>query len=99
MAPMSTDKQARSRRIVLVATIIGILIVAFVVYSSTKLSQVSCDVCLVYKGGRECRTASGTDRQQAVRTATDNACAVLSSGMADGIQCSNTPPESVTCTP
>lgn len=96
---MSTGKQARSRRVVLVATILGLLIVAFVVYSSTRLSLVSCEVCIAYKGGRECRTASGTEREQSVRTATDNACAVLASGMADGIQCSNTPPESVTCGP
>jgi len=96
---MNEAKQARSRRIVLVATILGALIVAFVVYSSTKLSLVSCEVCITYKGRTECRTASGTERKQAVRTATDNACASLSSGMADGIQCSNTPPKSETCQP
>jgi hypothetical protein len=33
---------------------------------------------------------------EAQRTATDNACAQLSSGVTESMQCTNTPPESVT---
>jgi hypothetical protein len=39
--------------------------------------------------------ASGTTREQAVRTATDNACALIASGMTESMACTSAPPVSV----
>ncbi|MEZ5366988.1 MAG: hypothetical protein R2748_32790 [Bryobacterales bacterium] len=82
------------------AAIVSILFllafVGLVVYSTMDLRQVTCEVCMTFNGQTKCATASGTTREEAQRTATDTACAPISGGMTESIQCSNTPPDSVT---
>ena len=83
------------------SAIIGFLFAAFLlalmVYSSAGLRKVSCDICITFNGSTVCRRAEGKTRQDAVRTATDNACSGLYRDMAENIRCSNTPPKSVDC--
>jgi hypothetical protein len=74
-------------------------IVILIIYSASNQSSVHCEVCIAYEGASRCRTASGATREEAIHTATTNACTFLSSGMSDSIRCSNTPPSSVTCEP
>ncbi|HLY20100.1 MAG TPA: hypothetical protein VKR61_22890 [Bryobacteraceae bacterium] len=71
------------------------LVVGFVVYSTLNTGRVRCEVCLTYRGQQSCRTASARTRELALRTATENACALISSGVTDSNQCNNTPPDSV----
>ena len=80
-------------RISLAAVVVVIFFL--IVFSSFQQSQVTCEVCIAYKGVRQCRTASGVTREDAMRTAQDNACAYLSSGRAESIQCSNVRPASI----
>jgi hypothetical protein len=98
---MPTSKPRKMSRIAITATILAALALALVllVYSSMRLASVTCEVCIAFRGRNKCRTASAATRQEALRTASDNACDFLASGMSDGIQCSNTPPSSVTCEP
>lgn len=56
---------------------------------------IRCQVCITFQGRQACRTASASTRELALRTATENACAVISSGVTDSGQCRNTPPDSV----
>lgn len=77
---------------VLLAATLGVLI-----YAMLQQARVSCEVCVTFHGASHCRTAAGPDRASATKTATDNACGFLASGMADSILCSNTPPDSVHC--
>lgn len=70
-----------------------------IVWSSMGLSQVRVEACITYNGRTACRVAAGTSREEAIRTATDMACAVLASGMTDRINCSNTEPSRVTENP
>jgi hypothetical protein len=76
--------------IVFVAIVIG-----FVVYSTLTTGRIRCEVCLTFRGQQSCRTASASTRELALRTATENACAIISSGVTDSNQCHNTPPDSV----
>ena len=71
------------------------LVVGFVVYSTFSTGRIRCEVCITYQGRRSCRTASAGTRELALRTATENACAQISSGITDSNQCHNTPPDSV----
>jgi hypothetical protein len=48
-----------------------------------------------FNGGRDCRTASAANREEALRTAVSNACAQLASGVTDSVRCENTKPDSV----
>jgi hypothetical protein len=75
------------------------LLVAIIIYSSMGLSQVTCQVCITYRGRTECRAAQGANAEEAQRTATDVACTFLSSGMTDSIACGNTPPSTLMCSP
>ena len=80
-------------------TLLAALTLALIIYSSFQESVVECEVCMVYGGSRQCRRASGATQDDAIRTATNNACVFLASGMSESIRCSNTPPVSVTCEP
>jgi hypothetical protein len=67
----------------------------YVIYSSMGLDQSRCEVCMEFRGQTACATAAGTSQQEAQRTATDTACAQISSGVTDSIACSQSPPKSV----
>jgi hypothetical protein len=74
-------------------------VVAFVVYSSFRVSSVECKVCMRFDGRESCRTASAADREEALRAAVDNACALLTSGMTNSIRCQRAEPVTVECRP
>jgi hypothetical protein len=54
------------------------------------------EVCMEFNGRTNCRTASGSTQEFALRTATSNACAEIASGVTDSIGCERTPPKKVT---
>lgn len=88
-----------TRRGGIIITVLGILALVMIAWSSTRQGQVTCEICISYKGGRQCRTAKATSREEAMRTASNNACTFLAGSMAESINCSNTTPDSVTCEP
>ena len=81
----------------LVAILFFLLVIGALIYSTMELKQYSCEVCMTFDGQTNCSTARAPASAEATRTATDVACAPISSGMTDSIQCSNTPPDSVKC--
>jgi hypothetical protein len=93
---------AMSKPIVLATVIFGalaLLTVGLVIHSTMSSYEQLCEVCVTFRGQTQCREAYGGTPQEAVRTATDNACALLASGMTASIECSKTPPDRVTCEP
>lgn len=74
-------------------------VIALMVYSSLGLAAYTCEVCMDFQGQSKCRSASGSTEQEALKTAIDNACAFLSSGVTETIGCANTPPTSAKCRP
>jgi len=74
-----------------------ILVVGFVIYStmSTSTGRIRCEVCITFQGRQACRTAAASTQELALRAATENACAQISSGITDSNQCHNTKPDSV----
>ena len=81
------------------SVLLGILFLAvfvgLVVYSTVNTGRIRCEVCITYNGRQACRTASGRTRELALRTATENTCAQIASGVTESNQCGNTPPDSV----
>jgi len=73
------------------------LLLGYIIYSSTTLAEVSCEVCIEFQGRKECRSAAGTNVEEAQTAATNLACVFLASGMTDRIACPNTRPTSATC--
>jgi hypothetical protein len=74
-----------------------ILFIAYLIYSSVAQAQVSCEVCINFHGRTGCGSARAIDANEAQRTATDVACASISSGVTDSIACGNTPPVKLMC--
>lgn len=71
------------------------MVLVAIVYSILGLTQYEVEVCVTFGGKSECRTAAGATRDEALRTATDTACAFLASGRTDSMACSRTEPDSV----
>ena len=65
--------------------VIGIVaVVAFIAllaWLSLGQKQHRVEVCVEFEGRQNCRIASGPTRDQALRTAADNACATIASGI------------------
>lgn len=72
-----------------------LLFLLLVVVSTLSLGEVKVEVCMEFKGRTQCRTAAAPTEQEAIRTATDNACGLITSGRDESIACSNTPPKAV----
>ena len=73
------------------------IVIGAVVYTtmSASASKYRCEVCVEFQGQTKCRTAAADTEMQARRTAQENACAFISSGVTDSMQCGNTQPISV----
>jgi hypothetical protein len=67
-------------------------------YLTMSPNEVSCEVCIEFRGNTECRKATGKDREEAEMAAASTACGLISGGVTDGIACRNTVPRSVSCT-
>ena len=77
--------------------IFAVAVAALVFVAMQGLSSVTCEVCVTFGGETLCRTGTGKDRQAAIDSAQRAACALLATGMTDGIKCDNTEPSSVEC--
>ncbi len=84
-------------KIALVAVAFGALTLGLLIHAMLRQAQVTCEVCVTFHGRTQCRQAVGPDRTQALKTAIDNSCGLLASGMSDSISCANTPPDSTSC--
>ena len=75
--------------------IVAVVIVAVLVLSSLQLRQHTCEVCITFGGQTNCAIASGTTRKEAQGSAISTACASISGGVTQSIQCGNTTPDKV----
>lgn len=65
----------------------------------TVSSQASstCEACVVYRGREACRTASASTRQQAEQYAQSTACALVTGGVTEDLECQRSLPVSLRC--
>lgn len=83
------------KKTAIAVTVFVLAVLGLLVYSSLGLRKHRAEVCVSFQGRTNCRVASGATREQAVRTATDNACALIASGMTESMACTSAPPVSV----
>ena len=91
------EARRSGRKNLIAALVVLIPIVGFVVYSSFQVSAVECEVCMRFDGRMMCRAASAATRDEALRSASDNACALLTSGMTNTIRCNQSDPVRTEC--
>ena len=80
-----------------VAWIAVVAFVAFLLWSTLTSQQVECEVCVEFKGRRNCAVASAASEAQAVQSAQTTACGTISSGMAESVLCGDAVPASRQC--
>ena len=73
----------------------ALLVLGYLLTSSFRSQPFRCQVCITFKGRRDCGTGAAQTRMEAQRTATMTACAGISGGVTESNQCENTPPDSV----
>jgi hypothetical protein len=80
---------------------VGVLLAAAfataLVWTTLAQSGVECEVCLDYRGESICRSVAAASADEAEQQAIANACAILSSGVTQGLECQRTPPRSLRC--
>lgn len=81
----------------IIGGLFGVIILGVILFLSLGFDQVTCEVCIEFKGRSQCRKASGADKEVAVQTAHDNACAYLVASKTDGFLCGQTPPTRLAC--
>lgn len=79
-----------------VISIVGaIVLLGVLLYSSRQQTQNKYEVCVTFKGGMHCATASGATSAEAIRSAQDIDCEMLSNGRDENMVCLDSPPSSV----
>lgn len=81
---------------VLVGIGIVIIILGIMVYSMMNLSANRVEVCIQFNGVTTCKIARGATQEDAVRTATTNACGEIASGVTDTMACLRSEPTKLT---
>jgi hypothetical protein len=84
-------------RTALIGLIAFAAVAAFIAYQSFQLTGSSCEVCMSYRGGEQCRTVSAATEEEALQGAVINACAFISSGVTDSMACQRQDPTSKRC--
>jgi hypothetical protein len=88
------ERDVSKEKILGIAIVGGLLVV--LILTTVPLKQHTAEVCMTFNGRSHCATATGTTREEALRSATSTACAPISSGVTETIACDRTPPTSVT---
>jgi len=68
---------------------------ALVAYSTLHGPRYRVEACMVYQGRTACKTVSAKSEQAALRSATENACADIASGVTDTMRCEQSEPQRV----
>ena len=71
---------------------IFLALMGIVVYSSMNLTGHRVQACMAFHGQTNCRIASGSTVPFATRTAIQNACAGIASGVTDSMACEQSAP-------
>jgi hypothetical protein len=73
----------------------GLALIGVLLYSSFQQTHVKYEVCVTFKGGMHCATAAGATSAEAIRSAQEIDCELLSSGRDENMVCLDSPPTSV----
>ena len=84
-----------NRRIAILVVVLSAGFFWFLVQGTLDQKKFRVEVCMDFEGRSNCAVAVGPTEDQALRTATQTACAIISSGMTESMACDRTPPKSV----
>ena len=73
----------------------AVALVGILAYSTMQQTREQYEVCVQFKGGSHCATASGSSYDQAVRSAQEIDCQLLANGRDENMVCLANSPASV----
>ena len=81
--------------------VITLVFLAFVASVSIDLlwtgSKFQCEICIKYKDQIVCQEVKGMEKQDIIMTGMSTACAKVSNGMTESIECQAQPLEKMEC--
>jgi hypothetical protein len=73
----------------------AVVLVGVLLYSTLQQTHDRYEVCMTFKGGSHCSTAEGSTSDQAIRSAQEIDCELLSNGRDENMVCLASAPASV----
>jgi len=73
----------------------GLVLIGVLLYSSLQQTHLKYEVCVTFKRGMHCATAAGSSSTEAIRSAQEIDCEMLSNGRDENMVCLDSPPTSV----
>jgi hypothetical protein len=86
---------AKSNNVRWIVGIGAVALVGVLAYSTLQQTRERYEVCVAFKGATHCATAAGSNYDQAVRSAQEIDCQLLSNGRDENMVCLANPPASV----
>jgi hypothetical protein len=83
------------RKLIAALALLGL--VALLAWSTLSSQRAQCEVCVEFRGRRNCATASAASPPEAVRSAQTTACGTIAQGMDEGIACDRAQPTVARC--
>jgi hypothetical protein len=85
------------KKTVVLAIAFVVVVLAVVVYTTMGNSRYSCEVDVIFHGRQARGKAAASTQAQAERTATENACAQIASGVTESMACESTQMKQAFC--
>jgi hypothetical protein len=82
---------------VMAGIVIALAFIGYLLWATIASQAAECHVCMSFRGGRNCATASAATPTEAARSARTTACGTLAQGMDASIACGNSPPLTQEC--
>jgi len=73
----------------------GLALVGVLIYVTMQQTRHKYEVCVTFKGAMHCETAEGATSSEAVRSAQEADCVLLTAGRDENMVCLDTSPTSV----
>jgi hypothetical protein len=74
----------------------AVVFVALLAWMTVSGKKFRVEVCMSHEGRSACKVAAGATREAALRTAVDNACALIAFGVTENGQCTRSVPLRIT---
>jgi len=82
-------------------SIITLVFITLIGYLSFTMiwtgSKFQCEVCVEYNGVRSCQDVEGMAKEDTIMTGMSTACAAVTNGRTESIDCSMTQPVKISC--
>ena len=76
----------------LIIVLFVLAFIALVAYATLHGPRYRVEACMTYQGRTACKTVSAKSEQAALRSAAENACADIASGVTDSMRCEQSEP-------